>query len=151
MSGAKSPTLIRPELFYPSALTGGTWYQTGGRLTVFVAQKKSREARRGALPAGVALDEVTERPAGGADAGAGVAVDGARAAAVVALDGPDGDERQPVGAGEPGDLPGVTQGGHLGLLRVVIDAGQQCDALQRPQPRLAQPRVQPSELAVRAV
>src|SRR5580692_10212986 len=64
-------------------------------------RRKPREARRGALPAGVALDQVAERPAGLPDAGAGVAVDGARAAAVVALDGPDGDERQPVGAGEP--------------------------------------------------
>ena len=43
------------------------------------------------------------------------------------------------------------QVGHLGLLRVVVDAGQQRDALQGPQPRLAEPGIEPPELAVRAV
>src|SRR6185437_9518039 len=57
----------------------------------------------------VEVQQVAEGPGRLLDAGAGVAVDGARATAVIPLDGPDRHQRQPVGAGEGQHLAGVAE------------------------------------------
>src|SRR5205823_14575650 len=68
------------------------------------------------------------------------------AAAVVALDRPDGQEAEAVGHGEALQLLRVRQVGHLGLLRVVVDAGQDRVALHRPQLGRRLTRVQAVQL-----
>src|SRR5215472_18459218 len=78
------------------------------------------------------LEAVAEVPCVLRDARAGVAVRRPRAAAVVALDRPDGEEVHAVVLREAEYRPGVVERGDLGLLREVVDAGQQRHSLHLP-------------------
>src|SRR5215831_9999758 len=78
------------------------------------------------------LEQVAERPCLLLDAGAVVAVDRAWAATVVPLNGPDRELGQLVRSREPLDPAGVWQVRDLGLLRVIVDAGQERNAFKCP-------------------
>src|SRR5205814_10006329 len=121
---------------------------TGGR----VGQRGRPRPQRSVVPAlekaGDGLEEVTEGPGRLLDAGARVAVDGAGTAAVIPLDRPDRHQAETVSLGEAEDPPGVAEVGDLGLARVVVDAGQDRDALLRPQLARGTSRIQGGQLAV---